>query len=222
MHSRCTRKRIEDRLTPRQAIQLQQEWAEQVRLVPLEGGVKLIAAADAAFPRHRESCIAGVVVMTFPELEPVEEQRVEMPVVFPYIPGLLSFRECPPIIKALDKLTSRPDVILLDGQGYAHPRRLGLASHLGLLVNRPTIGAAKSRLIGEHLDVGPRKGDRADLVHRDEVIGQVLRTREGVKPLYVSAGHLIDLPGAVEIVLACCRRYRLPEPARRAHHLVSG
>jgi deoxyribonuclease V len=146
------------------------------------------------------------------EMEVVTD-RVE----FPYVPGLLSFREAPLILAALEKITAVPDLIMVDGQGIAHPRRMGLASHLGLFLGVPTIGCAKSRLCGECEEPGNEPGSYADLTDKGEVIGATLRTRAGVKPVYVSIGHMIDLPSAMHWVLACCRGYRLPEPTRLAH-----
>ena len=158
----------------------------------------------------------------FPSLKLVEVTIVEEPVRFPYIPGLLSFREAPAIEKAVTRLRQRPDLLLVDGQGIAHPRRMGVAAHLGLLLDIPAVGCAKSRLCGQATEPGPEAGSWTPLVEGEEVIGAVLRTRVGVKPLYVSIGHRVDLEGARRWVLACCRGYRLPEPSRWAHRAAGG
>jgi deoxyribonuclease V len=163
-----------------------------------------------------------VVVLSYPELELVESRIVEREVAFPYVPGLLSFREAPIILAACEKLVNSPDLILVDGQGLAHPRRLGLASHLGLLWDRPTIGCAKSRLCGEHGPIGAGRGEHTELVDGEEVIGAVLRTRMNVKPLYISIGHKINLEAAMQWVLNCGGGYRLPEPTRLAHQVAGG
>jgi deoxyribonuclease V len=157
--------------------------------------------------------------MRYPELEIVEQHVVEGDVTFPYVPGLLSFREIPLLSRALERIEAAPDLLLIDGQGYAHPRRLGIASHVGLLAGVPTIGCAKSRLCGEHEEPGPARGSTAELRDGGEVIGTVLRTRDGVKPLYVSVGHVISLESAVEWVLRLAARVRLPEPIRVADAL---
>jgi deoxyribonuclease V len=181
-------------------------------------GPELVAGVDCSEVRGRVR--AAVCTFTFPGLEPIEDALAELPLEFPYVPGLLSFRELPAIRAAYGKLARAPDVLLVDGQGIAHPRRLGIASHLGVELDRPTIGCAKSILVGEHRAPAERRGSRARLVHRGEVVGVALRTRAGVKPIYVSIGHRVDLAAAVRIVLACAPRYRVPEPIRRADHLA--
>ena len=164
-----------------------------------------------------------MVVLRYLDLTPLESVTVEVPLVFPYIPGLLSFREGPAILAAWDKLTIKPDLLMFDGQGIAHPRGIGIASQIGLWLEKPTIGVAKSRLFGKHDPVGPQRGDRAALIdNHGNTIGAVLRTREKTNPLYVSPGHLIDVEHAVELVLACCTGYRLPEPTRWAHKVAGG
>ncbi|HDP89295.1 MAG TPA: deoxyribonuclease V, partial [Thioalkalivibrio sp.] len=161
-------------------------------------------------------------VLTYPGLEPVVERIARVPTTFPYVPGLLSFREIPAVLAALAQLPALPDLILCDGQGIAHPRRLGIACHLGVLLDVPTIGVAKSRLIGTHAEVPADKGDWVPLLDGKEIIGAVLRTRENVKPLYVSPGHRVSLPTAIDYVMGCVTRYRLPETTRRADRLASG
>jgi deoxyribonuclease V len=170
-----------------------------------------------------ESARAAIVVLRYPELTPLEGVTADAPLVFPYIPGLLSFREGPAVLAAWEKLKHKPDILMFDGQGIAHPRGLGIAAQMGLWLERPTIGVAKSRLYGRHEEVGPNRGDRAELIDRTgNVIGAVLRTREKTNPLYISPGHLMDVRHAVDFVLACNAGYRLPEPTRWAHKVAGG
>lgn len=165
---------------------------------------------------------AAVVVLTYPGLEPVEQKIATLPLSFPYIPGLLSFRECPAVLAAWRKIEIRPDLILVDGQGMAHTRRLGIASHLGLLLDVPSVGCAKSRFCGAHEEPGVDAGSHAPLWDRGELIGAAVRTRDDTRVVYVSVGHRIDLDLAVEFTLACCRGFRLPEPIRMAHQAAGG
>jgi deoxyribonuclease V len=165
---------------------------------------------------------AAVAVLRFPELAICETVVARRKVDFPYVPGLLSFREIPVLMAAFRRLEHKPDLVLCDGQGYAHPRRFGLACHFGVLTDLPTIGVAKTRLIGEHQPVPRSKGSWRQLIDNDEVIGAVLRTRTGVQPVYVSSGHRISMHTAIKYVLACCTKYRLPETTRAAHKLASG
>ena len=203
------------------AIALQREMAGRVRQERLAGPVRLIGGADVAFSPDGRDCVAAVVVVDAKSLIEVEFAQAVVPVEFAYIPGLLSFREAPAVLAAARKLENRPDVLIIDGQGLAHPRRFGLACHVGLELGWPTIGCAKSRLIGENRAVGRRKGCQCRLMDHGERIGKVVRSRDDVKCLYVSVGHLIVLDEAVRVVLKCCRKYRLPEPTRQAHILVS-
>lgn len=197
--------------------------ALQERLAPLVSrqarlrAPRLVAGLDISAPDASGLAAAAAVVVTYPGLLPVEVARVQARPPFPYIPGLLSFRELPLLIEVCSKIESEPDLVLVDGQGLAHPRRMGLACHLGLFLDRPAIGCAKSRLCGDHEEVGPRKGDHALLKDKGETIGAALRTRQGTRPVYVSIGHMVDLPGALRWTLQCCRAYRLPEPLRLAH-----
>ncbi len=209
-------------VTAAQAISIQRELA---RLVVKEGEprqVRLVAGVDISVSNKRDLARGAVVVLSYPALELVESQIVEKEVDFPYVPGLLSFREAPIILDACAKLINIPDLILVDGQGLAHPRRLGLASHLGLLWDRPTIGCAKSRLCGKHGPIGTGRGEHTELVDGEEVIGAVLRTRTNVKPLYISSGHKVNLEAAIQWVLNCGGGYRLPEPTRLAHQVAGG
>jgi deoxyribonuclease V len=179
-----------------------------------------VAGADIAYDPRRDRLLAAVLVFRLPGLDLVETSQVARQVRFPYVPGLLSFREAPPLLEAWDRLTRKPDLLVCDGQGIAHPRGLGLASHLGLLIGVPTIGCAKSRLVGAHDAVGSRRGDRTPLRYEGKVVGAVVRTRTRVRPLYVSPGHLIGIPAATRWVLELCRGYRLPEPTRLADQFV--
>jgi len=208
-------------LSYEQARRLQDELARRVELCPLPGAVRYVAGADAAFSKEAQVVFAAAVVLAYPELEVVERAEACVPAAFPYIPGLLSFREGPAVLEALRRLQARPDVVMFDGQGIAHPRRLGLAAHMGLWLGLPTVGCAKSRLVGEHEPPGMRRGAWKPLTHCGELVGSVLRTRSGVRPLYVSPGHLCDHAGARRLVLSCCTRYRLPEPTRQAHLAVA-
>jgi deoxyribonuclease V len=165
---------------------------------------------------------AAIVVLDLQSLQPLDGARSDLPLAFPYIPGLLAFREGPAILAALDRLETEPDLFIFDGQGLAHPRRMGIATHMGLIMNRPSIGCAKSRLCGDHAEVGPQVGQYSELFHRGEVIGAVLRTRQKVKPVYISIGHKVDLETAIEFVLRCGAGYRLPEPIRWAHKVAGG
>jgi deoxyribonuclease V len=183
--------------------------------------IHYVAGVDVGFEDKGKTTRAAVAVLNFPQLELVEESVVRLPTAFPYIPGYLSFRELPGILAALAKLTRLPDLILCDGQGIAHPRRFGLACHLGVLINRPTIGVAKSRLIGEYQGPGQHKGAWSPLIDKEELVGAVLRTRDNVNPLFISSGHRISLTTAIDFVLACTTRYRLPETTRQAHKLAS-
>jgi len=205
-------------LTPREAIGLQQELRAEVvtdRLLDLTG-VRLVAGVDVSVKDNVSQ--AAVVVATFPEFQTVEIARAVRPTPFPYVPGLLSFREGPVLEEAFAKLATEPDVFVFDGSGYAHPRRIGIACHMGLWLDRPTIGCAKTRLTGRHEEVPPEKGAWAPLIDKGEVVGAALRTRAGTNPVFVSPGHLIDLPGAIDLVMRCSPRFRLPEPIRLAHN----
>lgn len=205
-----------------QALDIQRELAARVSPISEIGEPRFIAGADISASRARSLATGAVVVMDYPALELVEVKTVDAPLALPYIPGLLSFRESPLVLAVCEQLTVTPDLMLVDGQGLAHPRRLGLASHLGLLLDMPTIGCAKSRLCGSHEAPAVAPGSSAALVDGGEVIGAVLRTKAGTSPLYVSIGHKVDLEAAVRWVLACCRGYRIPEPLRLAHLAAGG
>jgi deoxyribonuclease V len=200
----------------REAVAVQEEMRHKVELCPLPGPVRLVAGVDAAYDRKDRRLFGAAAVYTYPELELVEEAEAAGPVPFPYIPGLLTFREAPILVEVYGKLRHRPDVLLVDGQGIAHPRGLGIASHLGLLLDIPTIGVAKSRLVGEGPEPGWCAGLASFLIWQGKLVGLILRTREGKKPLYLSPGHRVTLAEAREIVLGCVKRYRIPLPLRQA------
>lgn len=208
-------------LPPSEARSLQVNLAPRVSLgPPLDlGSVRYVAGSDVSTQENRG--YATVVVLEFPGLSVVEVRGFEAELEFPYVPGLLSFREMPALIGALELVETPVDAIIVDGQGYAHPRRMGIACHLGLFVDAPTVGCAKSVLVGKYEEPGAEKGSAADLVHRGEVVGKALRTRDRVSPVYVSPGNGIDLGSAVDLVLACCTKYRLPETTRHAHNAAN-
>lgn len=209
-------------VSPNEALDIQRRLASQVATAGEVVSPRFVAGVDISVSKAREMATAAVVVLSYPELKVVEIKIASGRLDFPYIPGLLSFRESPLILAAAEKLAVTPDLILVDGQGVAHPRRMGLASHLGLLLNTPAIGCAKSRLCGQHEEPGSEPGSYAELSDGGEIIGAVLRTRPGIKPIFISAGHRIDLRNAVYFALACCRGYRLPEPTRLAHLAAGG
>ena len=209
-------------LSPDEAIALQRELRTHLILDDRLGPVRRVAGVDVGFEAGGTVTRAAVAVLRYPELDLLETAIARRPTTFPYIPGLLSFRELPAVLEALEQLSELPDLLLCDGQGIAHPRRLGIASHLGLLVDLPSIGVAKTRLCGTHQELPNQRGAWTPLRMDNEVIGAVLRTRPGVKPLYISPGHRISLDTAIQYVMACCPRYRLPETTRHAHRLASG
>lgn len=208
-------------VTPKEAIALQRTLAARVHLQPGPKQVRCVAGVDTGFADHGRMARAAVVVLSFPELAPLETRIALEPTPFPYIPGLLSFRELPVVLHALEKLSILPDLVLCDGQGIAHPRRLGIAAHLGVVTGLPTIGVGKSRLIGDYREPGMEKGCVAPLMDAKQRIGTVVRTRRAVRPLFVSPGHRTDHASAVEWTLACTGRYRLPEPIRMADRVAS-
>jgi len=209
-------------LSPAEAIALQKRMAAQVVARAPRAKLRLLAGVDCAFSADGERCLAAAVLWDLETRAPLETRTAWRPLRFPYVPGLLSFRETPAILAALRKLRGRtPDALLVDGHGYAHPRRFGVACHLGVLVGIPTVGVAKSRLCGAHDEPGEHRGDRTPLTHDGDLIGSVLRTREGSKPIYVSVGHLVDLASAEKLVLAADGGFRLPEPTRLADRAVA-
>jgi deoxyribonuclease V len=205
-----------------EARSLQERLRDRVVVEDRIGCVRRVAGVDVGFEAGGRVTRAAVAVLDLPSLEPVDQAVARRPTSFPYVPGLLSFRELPAVLDALDLLDRAPELLLCDAQGYAHPRRFGLACHLGLLADIPSIGVAKTRLVGMHGPVPEAKGEWVPLTDDGETIGAVLRTRAGVKPLYVSVGHRVALETALGYVLACTPRYRLPETTRAAHRLASG
>lgn len=209
-------------LTPKEAVALQRRLAVEVVREDRLGTVGRVAGVDVGFEEGGRVTRAAVAVLGWPGLELVAQAIARLPTRFPYVPGLLSFREIPAVLAALDMLQAPPDLILYDGQGIAHPRRIGIASHVGLITGIPSIGVAKTRLTGTHDEVPQGRGEWTPLLDREEVIGAVLRTRPGVKPVYVSIGWGVTLETAIRWTMACVTRYRLPETTRHAHRLASG
>lgn len=209
-------------VTVAEAYEIQRRLASQVSRRSEVDAPRLVAGVDISAPDRGGMAKGAVVVLRLPDLALVERSVVEQGLSLPYIPGLLSFREMPLLLAACERLTLIPDLFIADAQGIAHPRRLGLASHLGLLLDVPAIGCAKSILCGSHGSLGEEPGSYASLLDNGEVIGAALRTKRGVKPVYVSIGHKVDLEAAIHWVLACCRGYRLPEPTRLAHLAAAG
>ena len=207
--------------TTGEARAIQERLRDQVVRRDELAEVRRVAGLDVGFPGGGDETRAGVAILSFPDLLLLESASARRRTVFPYVPGLLSFREAPALLEALASLSEPPQLLLCDGQGYAHPRRFGLACHLGVLTGLPSIGVAKSRLIGEHGPLGAEKGDWTPLRDHDEIIGALVRTRRNVQPLYISVGHKISLETAVRFVLACTTRFRLPETTRWAHRLAS-
>lgn len=206
-------------LSADEAKKLQKELAEKLILEDQFGEIRSVAGVDMAINETNGMARAAVVLLSFPELVLLEQHVYEEPLRMPYIPGLLSFREMPALLGAIQQLKQTPDLIMVDGQGIAHPRRLGIAAHLGLWLDMPTIGCAKSLLVGTHEPVGEAVGDWSPLHNRSEIIGAVLRTRARVKPLYISSGNKISLASSIKYVLACSKGYRLPETTRLADKL---
>jgi deoxyribonuclease V len=208
-------------VSPKEAIAIQHQLRREVLAEDRLGPVRLVAGVDVGFVERGRLSRAAVAVLSYPDLTLCAHAIAERPATFPYIPGLLSFREVPVVLEALERLDQLPDLLLCDGQGVAHPRRFGIACHLGVVTNLPAVGVAKTRLIGTHGPVPKHRGQWVPLKEGEELIGAVLRTRQGVKPLFISIGHRISLPTAIEHVVACLTRYRLPETTRWAHRFAS-
>jgi len=211
-------------LTPKEAIALQKTLREKVKIIPLKKKVTLIAGADVSMNMFARDGFAGFVTLSYPDLILIDHSVVKDRIGFPYIPGLLSFREIPMLLKAWEKLKTKPDVIVVDGVGIAHPRRLGIATHLGLLLSVPTIGCAKSVLTGEYKEPDNEPGSVSymyDKFNKEEIIGAAIRTKRNVKPIFVSPGHLITLEESIEIIKRCVIKHRLPEPTQLAHNTVN-
>ncbi|MES2930481.1 MAG: deoxyribonuclease V [Patescibacteria group bacterium] len=211
-------------VTPKEAIEIQKTLKDKVRLIPLERKVSYIGGADVSMNLFAADGFAGFVTLSYPDLSVVDHSVIKDTIGFPYIPGLLSFREIPMLLKAWEKLKKKPDVIVVDGVGIAHPRRLGIATHLGLVLNVPTIGCAKSVLTGIYTEPANVPGSISylyDKFNKTEIIGAAIRTKKNVKPIFVSPGHLITLEESIEIVKRCVLKHRLPEPTRMAHNTVN-
>jgi deoxyribonuclease V len=208
-------------VTPKDAIAIQERLRKEIETEDHFTTPRNVVGVDVGFEQNGKITRSAVAVLHYPRLSLIESVIVRRPTRFPYVPGLLSFREAPAILDAIAKLETAPDLLLCDGHGLAHPRRFGLACHLGLLLDTPSIGVGKSRLVGEHAQVGVARAARVPLLDDGQIIGSVLRTRTNVRPVYVSIGHRISLDSAVDFVLCCAPKYRLPEPIRQAHHLAS-
>ena len=208
-------------LNAQDAIALQRELSTQIRIEPLKKSVRIIGGADISFNRNETRVFAGIVLLSYPDLEVIDKITVISETHFPYIPGLLAFREIPPLMEAWEKLSLKPDVMIMDGHGIAHQRRTGLATHFGILANIPAIGCAKSRLRGKHEEVENTLHASSPLMDRGERVGTALKTKLNCKPIYVSPGHLITLEQSEEIITQCIGKYRIPEPTRLAHLLVN-
>jgi deoxyribonuclease V len=209
------------RVSPRRAVRIQKDLRARLMLTNGFDVIRIVAGADVAYSRRLNRVYAAVAAFDYATMDLLEDVYAQGPAGFPYIPGLLTFREGPAVMKAFRRLKNRPDMVLFDGQGIAHPRRMGLASHLGILLDLPSIGCAKSPLRVQFRQPGRRRGSATRMMAGDEQVGVVLRTREGVKPVYVSPGYRVDVPTSAQIVMKCGRGCRLPEPTRRAHMLVS-
>ena len=210
-----------ENFSPAQAIELQKQLREQIQIRPLEKPIQTIAGADISFNKYEDTVYAGIIVLSFPGLQEVAKATVISKTSFPYIPGLLSFREIPSLLKAWNLLSVKPDLMVLDGQGIAHPRRLGIATHFGLVTGTPALGCAKSLLIGKYETLPEAAGSTSLLYDQGEVIGAALRTKFKVNSVFISPGHKINLEQSLEIMKQCGSGYRIPEPTRRAHLLVN-
>ncbi len=207
-------------LSTREAVREQKRLRSRVVLEDKFERIRTVAGADLAFDLETETAFAGVIVYRFPEMVEVERRSARRKLHFPYVPGLLSFREGPALAAAFARLRAEPDLILIDGHGRAHPRLFGIACHIGVLYDKPAIGCGKSLLVGEHEEPGAAAGSTAPLWFKGEKVGEVLRTRTGVKPIYVTTGHRVSLASAVEFVQRCCDGFRIPKPTREADHFV--
>lgn len=208
------------KITPREAVQLQARLRERVVLEDAFQPIRYVAGADIAFDPATEEAFAGVIVYRFPSLEEVERRMARRRLQFPYVPGLLSFRETPVLMAAFARLKTEPDLLLIDGHGRAHPRLFGIACHIGVLFDKPSIGCAKSLLVGEAGEPGLKSGSTATLNYQGEIVGTVLRTRDNTRPIFVTQGHRISLATAVKVVINCVDGYRIPRPTREADHYV--
>lgn len=208
-------------VSPKLAVTIQRDLRSQVKLAGLATTPETVAGVDVSYDRGCDIFYAAVIVFTYPKLEIIEEVSAIDKVIFPYIPGLLSFREGPIVLQAFRQLKKSPDVVIFDGHGIAHPRGLGLASHIGLILGIPTVGCAKSKLCGNYIEPGLEKGDSSPLILSTQKVGAVLRSKSRIKPVFVSPGYMMNIQDSYQVVLKCCTKYRLPEPTRKAHLLVN-
>ena len=205
----------------KQAKLIQEELAKNVKISKLTSTVKNIAGFDVSYLKSEDLLIGGMVVMNLPSLEVIATRIQTSPISFPYVPGYLSFREAPVLLDLISKYRKKIDLFIFDGHGLAHPRGLGIAAHIGVLIDKPSLGCAKKKLVGAFNPPALRRGATSDLIYQGKTIGKVVRTKTGIKPVFVSVGHRTDLQQGVEVILSCCRNYRLPEPVRQAHQLVT-
>ena len=203
-------------LSVKQARAVQIELAARISYQSIPNHIRRVAGCDVAYSKENQQLIAGMVVLAYPSLSIIDTITITESITFPYIPGYLSFREAPALLNLINKYPDSIDLFLFDGHGIAHPRHLGIAAHIGVLIDKPTIGCAKKRLVGYFDPPGIEKGCMSDLIYNDKVVGRVVRTKQNVKPLFISIGNAVDLEGAVDVVLRCCSKYRLPEPTRLA------
>ena len=210
-----------ENITPGEAVILQTKLREQLQIKPLNKAIHTIAGADISFNKYSTTVYAGIVVMQFPSLQVIETSGIVDEAMFPYIPGLLAFREVPALSKAWEKVKIKPDVLVLDGHGIAHPRRMGIAAHFGVVIDTPTLGCAKSLLTGKYDEPAPEAGSVSDLISKGELIGKVLRTKKNTKPVFISPGNLITMDESVSLIRQCVGKYRIPEPTRLAHNFVN-
>jgi deoxyribonuclease V len=208
-------------ISVKQAREVQKSLARHIRIKRISRNIKIVAGCDVAYDKESERLIAGIVVLHYPDLTIIEEVIISEPITFPYIPGYLSFREAPALLKLIKGYQNPIDLFIFDGHGIAHPRNLGIAAHIGVLIDKPSIGCAKKKLVGTYEIPDEQKGSQTDLIYKGRVIGRVLRSREKVKPIFVSVGHAVNLDDSVDFVLNCCSKYRLPEPTRLADIAVA-
>jgi len=208
-------------LTPAQAIAYQHLLRKQINIIPLDKPIEVIAGADISFNKYSDIVYAGIVLFSYPDLKIIGQSTAISKTTFPYISGLLAFREVPALLDAWNKLTDKPDVLVLDGQGIAHERRLGIATHFGLITHTPTIGSAKSRLTGKYEEPGDEQFAQSPMYDKGELIGIALRSKKKCNPIYISPGNMVSIEQSVEIIKNCIRGYRIPEPTRQAHLLVN-
>lgn len=208
-------------ITPQEAKERQNSYRHRISLKPLKKTIQTVGGADISFNRGSDRMYAGIVVLSYPDLKEVSSSLAIMDVDFPYIPGLLAFREIPPLMEAWKRLREKPDVLIMDGHGIAHPRRMGIATHFGIEVDHPTIGCAKNVLTGNYMEPGIEKGDFSYLMDNEERIGFALRSRTKVNPIFISPGHKVSFEDAKSIVMGCLSKYKLPETTRKAHKLVN-